>query len=164
MQWRTLGRILGGGASLLFWKHYITHFNCFRTKDYCLPKYWGPSPPPSPPPPPPVSATATMYRSNVEKKQRKLAEVHSKYNKTIIRYLFIILLTFRRGIQGLHTKAFVFDLSSPYSVYVAQWIGRVTPNVVGAGSIPPWSRLRICNWVAPLWLVFVLHNNYCLID
>ena len=57
----------------------------------------------------------------------------------------------------------VLSFTYIFSAGLAQWIGRVTPNVASAGSIPR-SRLKIYNWVAPLWLVFILHVSHCLID
>ena len=38
---------------------------------------------------------------------------------------------------------------------VAQWIGRVTLNVVSADSTPPMVETKNNNWVAPLWFVYI---------
>ena len=46
---------------------------------------------------------------------------------------------------------------------MALWIGRLTPNVVSAVSIPR-SRLKIYKWVTHVWLVLILHVSQCIID
>ena len=76
-----------GGASLLFCKDDITHFYCFRTKDYCLPKYWGGHRPPLAPPPPKCPPLSPITRKlNVHRLVHKKAN-HAPCFKKIILYL-----------------------------------------------------------------------------
>ena len=52
-----------------------------------------------------------------------------------------------------------------YSIYcLCGIVDRLLDTGDGEQGSNPRSRILIYNWVAPLWLVFILHVSQCLID
>ena len=83
------------------------------------------------------------------------------------KYISIYIYT-RKSVEKIRPIWFagtynVYLMTISYCAGLAQWIGRVTLNVVNECSIPR-SRLKIYNWVAPLWLVYILHISQCLFE
>ena len=80
-----------------------------------------------------------------------------------IAYLHLcIKLGSDEGIKPKQEKTSLPGLS--HCSCLALWIGCVTPNVLSAGSTPPKVKTENYNWVAPSWLVYLLHLSHCLFE